>query len=124
MGQRNFVQHLLRLYVTIFLLKGSKKDFHFYPPALGRMNIYLAFHEEDKFSPMAIRDTLMKNAAFHQAVITLLCTNKCVVTHFYVRINVKQHTFMDEYNLLRMINLFSISINLLLIKRHAFCFLL
>ena len=33
---QRFGEHLLRLYVTIFSLKGSKKDFHFYPPAFER----------------------------------------------------------------------------------------
>jgi len=41
--QNIFFQHLLRLSVTIFLLKRSKKDFHFYPPALDRFISFQPF---------------------------------------------------------------------------------
>jgi len=52
-GKGNFVQHLLRLSVTIFLLKGSKKDFHFYPPALGHF-----INVDFNFNALAFRNLL------------------------------------------------------------------
>ena len=42
---QNMFQHLLRLCVTIFLLKCSKKDFHCYPPAFGAMYLFSTFIE-------------------------------------------------------------------------------
>ena len=44
----SFAKHLFRLCVTIFLLKGSKKDFHFYPPAL-RLFIFFQLLFKQRF---------------------------------------------------------------------------
>ena len=75
----------------VFLRKGSKKPARPFRRGFQLLSaspwaeVYLFSFcmKEISDSPMAIRYTLMKNAAYYQAVITLLCTNKCKITHFY-----------------------------------------